>query len=358
MNKEVSSLSTVFLRSGWTAWAAAGVLSLALASCGTSGQAPASAPKPSSAPAGSSSSTATIRVGLPVLDANWAPLYAAQDQGFFKKQGIDVKLYTFNGDAAVDQALAGNSVDVDVASLVGLIHLINAHQPVRAFWGGFNQAVFEWVSPTLTSMSQAKGATVGITTYGSLTDQLTRYALQQEGVDPSSVHFLQTGGSPSTISALKSHQITLGILSPPFSFMAANEGMHVVLKESQIIPAWPEQVLFAHQSYIQQNQDTLKKFLIGLAQGMEWVKAHPQGAAQVIEKHLKFSPEYALPTIQAITPGYSPQGEISQAGLTQFWNVMKASGVVKQPMPTQDWLDSSLLNTESTWLAPHLQGGS
>ena len=71
----------------------------------------------------------TLTLGLASLGSNFLPVYVAEAHTF-KEQGIDVQVIAFRGDAEISQALAGNSIDISLASMNGLINLIGAGQPV------------------------------------------------------------------------------------------------------------------------------------------------------------------------------------------------------------------------------------
>ncbi len=87
----------------------------------------------------------------------------------------------FRGDTEVAQALAGNSIDIALASSSGLLNLVTANQGVIGFYGGFNQADFSWLAqPAIKSWRDMKGKTLGVATFGSLTDLITRYVLRTQ----------------------------------------------------------------------------------------------------------------------------------------------------------------------------------
>ena len=121
----------------------------------------------------------SVKVGLSVSAMSFLPVYVAYARTW-KAQGLDVQLLQFRGDAESAQALAGGSIDVMVGSLNGLINMINANQPVMGFYSGFHEADFSFIArPDIKRWSDMKGKSMGISTYGSLTDALTRYALRR-----------------------------------------------------------------------------------------------------------------------------------------------------------------------------------
>ena len=68
-----------------------------------------------------------VKVGLAVQDVSYLNLYLAQSEGLWKKQGVDVEFVAFPGDAPVTQALVGGSVDLNIASMVGMLNLVAAN---------------------------------------------------------------------------------------------------------------------------------------------------------------------------------------------------------------------------------------
>ena len=166
-----------------------------------------------------------LTLGIPLDAASFTPVYVAAARTW-KPQGLDIELISFRGDAEVAQALAGDSIDLSLQSLDGLINLINAGQPVRGFYAGFYQSDFAWLAqPKIKQWKDLKGGTAGVSTYGSLTDQLTRYILRRNGLEPEKdVQIVQAGTTASMLQALKAGRLSLGILSPPFKWMAQEAG--------------------------------------------------------------------------------------------------------------------------------------
>src|SRR5450631_1710483 len=72
---------------------------------------------------------------IPVDAASFLPIYLAAGRTW-KSQGLDIELTAFRGDAEVSQALIGGSIDFSIQSADGLINMLNANQPVIAFYAG------------------------------------------------------------------------------------------------------------------------------------------------------------------------------------------------------------------------------
>src|SRR5580698_1555993 len=136
------------------------------------------------APALAQSPATTLTVGTAVDSPTQLPLYLSISHTF-AGQGLSVSMLGFRGDTEVAQALAGNSIDIALASSSGLLNLVTANEGVIGFYGGFNQADFSWVAqPAIKKWSDLKGKTIGVSTFGSLTELITRYVLKKNHLDP------------------------------------------------------------------------------------------------------------------------------------------------------------------------------
>src|SRR3984885_3910994 len=121
----------------------------------------------------------SIKVGTAVTAMSFLPVYVAYARTW-KAQGLDVQLFQFRGDAEVATALVGGSIDVRFGS----------------FYGGFHQADFSWLAqPNVKHWSDLKGKSMGISTYGSLTDALTRFAIRRNKLDPEKDIQVAQGGT-------------------------------------------------------------------------------------------------------------------------------------------------------------------
>ncbi|WP_142386583.1 ABC transporter substrate-binding protein [Bacillus sp. Marseille-P3661] len=339
------------------------VLLAALVACGNNSTSVDNESKPTETSQQSESSPAdsegekqlektSIKLGLPLDTATFLPIYVASSEGFFQDEGLEVEVYAFKGDAGVVQALAGNSVDINAASLTGLVKSINSNQPFKAFWGGFNQSDFEWYSPSISSMEDAKGKIFGITSYGSLTDQLTRYAVKNAGLDPDKdVQILQAGGSSARIAAMESGQMDVSILATPFKFMAADQGMNLLLSEREDISAtWPNHVIYGKEEFIQNNPETIKAFLRGIVSANEYIEQNPDGAAKVLMEKLQFEEKYAKLAVEDVSLGFDKKGGVEKEGLDLFWEISVEAGDVDSPWEDSKWLDTTFIDSQDEWV--------
>jgi NitT/TauT family transport system substrate-binding protein len=296
---------------------------------------------------------AKLTVGLPVPAISFLPVWVADQNGFLKEEGVaEIRVLAFRGDADVMQSLAAGTVDLDVASLNGLISSINSGQKFKGVWAGYNMPLFDWYAqPKFKTIAETKGGRYGISKYGGLSDSLTRYILRKAGLDPDrDVKILQLGGSTEFLAAMEAGQLDAAILSFPQTYLAAEKGfVKLMSQKEQIAPDWPTHLVYAKEEFIAKNPNTIKAFLRATSKAIEWIKANRDEAAKLASKQMKFKVEHCRRGIDEIKGGWYSDGRLPQKGMKIFWELTVQSGDVKEPWPDSKWLDQSFLKTQDQW---------
>src|SRR5438128_11630905 len=235
------------MMAGRRIWLCVSVASLAVAVLAGCGGTPARTPS-----TGSALEKPHLTIGLSVPAATYLPLYVAVDEGTFAKQGIQADLVEFRGGSDLIKAVVSGSVDVGVVALAEITAGIDAGQPLKAFYAGFNIPDFDWYGvSSVKSLADAKGKRIGITQYGSSTDFITRYALTVNGLDPSKdVQIIQAGPPSTRLAAMKAGQLDISIFSTPEKFLAAENGYKLVYSQKQLSDDYPQHLIFATESFL------------------------------------------------------------------------------------------------------------
>jgi len=293
-----------------------------------------------------------LTCGLPVDAATFLPVYLAAARTW-KEQGLEVELTAFRGDAEVSQALVGGSLDFSVQSADGLINMLVADQPVIAFYAGFHQSDFAWLTPaSIKTWDALKGKTAGISTFGSLTDQLTRYVLRHHGLTPEKdVQMIQAGPPASIAQALKADRLALGILAPPVNWQLQDAGFNVLGNQGQdIAPQWPKHVFVAKKQFLDANPNTIKAILRAQVAAVRLAKADRALVVKTLMDRLKYPKPYAERAYDSIMPDFDERGSLpDDASMRVFWALQIERGDVKEPWPNSRILDDRFIRTFADW---------
>jgi ABC-type nitrate/sulfonate/bicarbonate transport system substrate-binding protein len=289
---------------------------------------------------------------IPVDAASFLPIYLAADRTW-KQQGLDIELTAFRGDAEVSQALIGGSIDFSIQSADGLINMINAGQPVIAFYAGFHQSDYAWLSqPSIKNWDALRGKTAGVSTFGSATDQLTRYALRRHGLLPEKdIQIMQAGPPASIAQALKAERLAIGILAPPMNWIVADQGFNILGSQGEeIAPQWPKHVFVAKKKFLDDNPNTVQAILRAQVTAIRLGRTDRDLVVATYMSRLKFQKIYAERAYDAIMPGYEERGALpNEKSMAVFWSLQIERGEAKEPWPNGRILDDRFIRTFADW---------
>jgi NitT/TauT family transport system substrate-binding protein len=296
-----------------------------------------------------------LNVGIISVTATYVPLYLAVDDGLFAKEGLQVDLLPFRGGSDLIKAVVAGSADVGVVSLAEVASAIEAGQPLKAFYGGFNVPAFDWYAvPSIHTLAEAKGKRFGVTQYGSSTDFLTRYALASNGIDPAKdVQIVQGGDSPTRLAAMQAGQIDVNIFAAPDSFVAAERGYTRILRQKDLAPDYPYHVFGAQESFIAGHPNTLKALLRGFVRGLRVARQNKAHAIEALVKRIQMDPKYAGPTFDDLIGYLFEDGRLpSEQGLDLFFEMGMKAGRFTSHWPREKYWTPAFADSYEQWKPP------
>ncbi|BBB01346.1 hypothetical protein RVR_8715 [Actinacidiphila reveromycinica] len=257
--------------------AAAAAMAMALAACGGGGS------------GGSSGGTTTnglikIRVGSSPGNEDATPFFAAQAQGFFKKNGLDVSETDIaGGDTATAAELASKSLDVVIGNASEWIGDIAKKSISGKIIGEYTDQNYVIVARKgITDVSQLKGKTIGISSVGG-GDQIYNLAvLSHSGIKSGDIKQLALGGTAARIGALESGRIDATEL--PTTTVPDELESRIILTGAASPVKLISGAIFARQDLIDSQGAALKKFVTAMGQAADWVRANPKAAVAACQK--------------------------------------------------------------------------
>lgn len=293
----------------------------------------------------------SVKLGMAVQDIAYLNLYLARSENLWTKEGVNVELVPFPGDAPVTQALAGGSVDINCASMAGFLNLLQSGQPVKAVYSTTNQAVFSFIANSnVKKWSDLKGGTFGVASYGSLTASLATAALAKHGlVVNKDVQLVQTGGTPNAYAALLSGRLSGTTAQLAYAIRAKSAGLTVLGTQQEVTgPEWPDEIVYAKEDFLQHNPRTVTAILRGIAAADKIIATDPDKAIKSLIDNLKLEPSIASESYKMVRNTFDPQGRFPR-DMTGFWNVMVASKTVTAPLPQAKWYDPMWIDSYKAW---------
>ncbi len=220
----------------------------------------------------------------------YAPQYAAINLGFFEEEGLEVELSVGQGADKVMAAVLSGSVDIGFAGPEAAVYVYNegkedyaqvfaqVTQRDGSFLVGREPVEnFEW--------SMLEGSHLLPGRKGGVPYMTLEYVVKQNGLIPNedvlfddSIQFaLMTGA----FTAGTGDYVT--VFEPTASMMEEEGKGYVLAAVGAEAGEIPYTAYFASKSYLENNQETVQKFVNALYRGQQWVASHtPEEVAQVI----------------------------------------------------------------------------
>lgn len=293
-----------------------------------------------------------ITIGLAVPGATYLPIYLAADAGLFAKEGLDADLVEFRGGSDLIKAIASGSVDFGVVSLAEVTMGIDAGQPLKAFYAGFNVPDFDWYAvSSIQSVAAAKGKRFGITLYGSSSDYLTRYVLSVNGIDATKdAQIIQSGQPATRLAAMQAGQLDVSIFSGPEKLMAAERGYKRIYSQKDLADDYPYHVIFAMQPFLKANPNTVKALLRAHVMAVRLSKLDKPSAEASLIKHLHIDPKYVSRTYDGFIEYIYEDGRLpSQKALDLFFDMGIQVGRYKERWPLAKYWTPIYVDSYSQW---------
>jgi NitT/TauT family transport system substrate-binding protein len=234
------------------------------------------------------SSTLTAFYTAPV--ASMAPMWIAKEAGFFKKQGLDVKLVFIASGPVGTASVLGGETDVGI---------IGGFAPTRAILGGAKALVIIGQSKNLitskiigkteiANVQDLRGRRLGIDRIGSNPDMFAQVALARFHIDTfKDLQYVQLGSIGQALPALKAGSVDAIIAGAPHDLFALRLGFKEIVDIAAMNIPFAATVLVSSRETVARKQSELSKFMRAYAEAMHYFLTNKEGTAQIVAKYTK-----------------------------------------------------------------------
>jgi NitT/TauT family transport system substrate-binding protein len=229
-----------------------------------------------------------VRTAYSALSAGIGTLWLTQEDGYFKKHGLDSNLvYIRGGTTAVQALLAG---EIHFGHLSPAPMMTAWAQGADFVWIGTttHQMVFTLIAePAIANGAHLKGKKIGITRLGSASDLAVRAALEQFGLSSKDVTMISLGGIPEILAGIRAGAINAGILSPPTSTAARDLGFRALLHIPDLGREFTFSGIAARRSFVQSQPEIARAYMAALTDGAKVYKEDSRAALRVLRKYMR-----------------------------------------------------------------------
>ncbi len=246
----------------------------------------------------SSVAAATLRFGLAIKVPDYElPSMAAEEKGFWKKNGLDVRTTIFKGGGPYGRAVAAKEIDMGIGGSTGVLVSVSRGLSVimlATFQNETSLGIWVAADGPRKKPKDLAGARLGMSSTGSLPHIYGQAVAKILGLE-GKIRFVAVGGLGTRMAALKSGAID-GHLSP-FSAMARfqQEGtLHEVLRFTDYLPKpWVSNVVTARKEFTIAEPTMVAKGVKAFFQSIQFLRDNPSWTMQRLSKMRRYSPKLA-----------------------------------------------------------------
>lgn len=233
---------------------------------------------------GASAELRKFVMGYSTVGAMAAGMWMAKEIGAYEKYGIDAELIYISSGPTVVQALLGGDVVGGIAATNAVIAAVLRGAPMVAVLSTANRPYHRlWVQPEIKNFDDLKGKILGVTRFGSVTDNLTRMILKKYGLE-NSVQVRQMGGTIEVSSAFQNKQIAGAVTS---SLRVDNMQPRVLAKLEDMGFFYSMDVIAHARDDLKKNPQVVESMVRAYTEGVAAIHFQKERANRTIAKYAR-----------------------------------------------------------------------
>jgi len=297
--------------------------------------------------ASSSVAAEKLRVGKAVPEAfSFVPLDVGMRKGIFQKYGLDIESIAFAGDAKMQQAMAGDGIDLALGSGPGMAFIMKG-SPV--------QAIAAMAGPPLLltlivlpdgpkTVADLKGKRVSVSTAGSLTAWLVAETSNQQGWGHDGIVVTPMGATQPQIAALARKDIDGMVTDIATALTLEKEGKaRILVRFGKLVKDFHIHVIFATNKTIAARPADLSNFVKGWLETIAFMRKNKAETVKIAADVMHKDEAIAARTYDELMPMFSDDGKFNakaMAVLTKSYVDLKI--LTEEPDPKKLYTEQFL----------------
>lgn len=277
-----------------------------------------------------------ITVGtLPAGD--YAPLYIAQQEGYFEEEGLDVTIEIIAGGAVGVTQLVSGEIDFSAATWANTLSAVAQGleiQVVRegtdANKEGINGLLVQADGP-IQSVEDLRGQTISINTLQSATEVQIRDCLASEGLEPGDYELVEVA-FPDAAAAVSQGRIAAGFVPEPFITIGASQGLEPLFYPSVCNELQSELPLInwnVGKAFADENPEVVAAFVRAMDKATQLAIDDEQVVRDILPTFTTLTPELAAEIVLA---SYVEDGTPDLEGAEKMMDLMVEYGLLDAPL--------------------------
>jgi len=214
-------------------------------------------------------------------------VWMAKETGAFEKYGIQADIILITSGPVAVQALLGGDLQAVSAASNAVINAILNGAPIVAVAGTANRPYHRlFVQPEINRLEDLRGKTLGVTRFGSITDNLTRILLRKNGLD-GAVNIRQMGGTIEVAAAFQNGLIA-GAVTSDLRVTPPSQAKILVRLIDMGIP-YSMNMIAVQREYYRRNPLAVEGIMRAYIDGIAFMNRQKERALKIIAKYSRLT---------------------------------------------------------------------
>jgi ABC-type nitrate/sulfonate/bicarbonate transport system substrate-binding protein len=282
-----------------------------------------------------------IRLAVISEGTNTWPLYVAEEEGFFTREGLQVEVTLTRSSARQLDELKKGGFDIGFQQADHIVRAVEGGSDLFVFMAQAHAPELTLVgAPDVANIEGLKGRTVAVDGTRTGYALLLRKLLADHGLKEGDYTLREVGGSQERFDSLQGGQAAASWLNPPFDRRLLAGGFRRLATTEESFPRFPGPIAGARRSWANTHQAQLVAFIRAMDAAYTWLQdpRNKDQAMKVLPARLNIDARAAASALDEIAK--RPRPEIDADGLKQvidvFWEAEGLPGPKGEPVKYMD----------------------
>ena len=252
-----------------------------------------------------------IMVALPSKSFQFVIFPLAQERGYLKEEGIDLKIAVIRSTVGIQAVLSGEAQFTGSGSSA-LVAVTKGNAPLRTVLA-VNDQVLQWlmVRPQYSSFQDLKNKKIAVTGVAAVATFMLKKVAPKYGLDASKDLTFLALPPGQRLGALMAGTVDAGLLSSEERFAALDQGMKEVLYlGKEVKNSWG--TVATNDRFIKEKPKQMHGFMRALLKALRLVRSNREAAIDTMIKFSELNRELAARTYDGMIGTFTSNGVVDE----------------------------------------------
>ena len=256
--------------------------------------------------------TRIINVAVSARSLAQVAHYVAEEKGYYRDEGLEVRLILMSTPIAARALIAGNTEFTGVSG--GVLPAVLGGVPLRFLFSAFYRPMFWLYSrPEIREVRALKGKKVAVSGLGSGPAALLLEFLKKHGLDGGrDLTILSMGITPTRYAALVNGSVDAAVLIPPFTFMAEEGGFRELISFIKEDFVELQGSIILREELLRAEPLLVEKFIRGTFKGLRYARENRSGTIPILARNVRTKEDLAAKDYDFGRPAMTADGTVDE----------------------------------------------